>query len=137
MMLSKSNSPAILLRLAPRAERIASPCWRRKTAPNSRNHARDVRIRLRERHSRFEPGNRLVTELPEIHLVAVELNGQDDRGIVPVEEVKSLRHHTDDLPRLAINYDRAPNDPPIGAKPSPPIAAGQNHYIGATWVPSA
>ena len=99
----------------------------RKTSHSDGNQSCHVRAGLRDRDSRLQPGQGLVAEVPEIQLAAIPPEGHNQGGIVVVEKMKSFGQDTDDLPRLSVHRDRAPNDVRLGAKLLAPVAVGQQH----------
>ena len=61
-----------------------------------RDQARDVRVRLLERHARFQPGHALIAEVADEQLGAVEAEGEDELRVA-IEEAEAGGQHADDL----------------------------------------
>ncbi len=81
-----------------------------KADPDGGNEASNVGIGCGERDTGAEAGNAGVAELAEHGLAAIELNGQEDGGLLPVEELEVARHDSDDGAGLAVDEDAAADD---------------------------
>ena len=90
---------------------------RGKASQGDGNQPCHVRAGLRHGDSRLQPGECLVTEVPEIQLAAIPLEGHEERGIFVVEKTKSFGQHADDFTRLSVHCDGAP-DARIEAAPN-------------------
>src|SRR5437667_9133665 len=62
---------------------------------------------------------------------ALKLERDDYAGLLPVQEVKSLRQDANDLPRLAVHDDVAANDGIISAEFAAPIAVSEHDGFGS------
>ena len=82
-------------------EADAEAFWRGKAAPDNRKEASHVGAGLLDGDAGLHSCEGPLTEVAQLYLTAVPLEGRDDRGILPIEEVKALREDADDLARLA------------------------------------
>ena len=94
----------------------------------SRRDQLQLRLRVRGR----DPGRQSADDLKATLRPGAELRGvegervpQGDRGLV--REAEALGHHTDDLVRLSIKRQRAPNDLGVAAEPAGPEVVTQYH----------
>jgi len=62
-------------------------------------------------------------------LRAIELEREDQRRLL-IEEPERVGQHTDNLARLAVQHDAAPDRGRIGAEAGAPVAGHQDHGIG-------
>src|SRR6266571_7938777 len=99
---------------------------RRKRTHNDGEHTSNVGIYLLDSDARLEPGETLIAEVAKMGFVTVKLKRDDDTGIFPVQEVKSLRQDADDLPGFAVHDDVAPDHGGVAAKFAAPIAVGEH-----------
>ena len=74
-----------------------------ETTERDRKQARHVGAGLLHGHAGLEPGKRFVAKVAKLGLAAIPLEGDDQRGVVVVEEVKVPGQDADDLPGLAIH----------------------------------
>ena len=63
---------------------------RGKTSQDHGKKPRHVRAGLRHRDSWFQAGKRTLAEIAQLGLIAIPLEGQEQRGILLIEKVKSL-----------------------------------------------
>ncbi len=94
-------------------------------------HAGNIGVDLLDGCAGLQPGETFVAEIPEVNFVAVKLEGRDQRRIVIVKEMKTLRQHADDLPALAIHKDVAADSGGVASKFAAPIAVGEHHGFGS------
>src|SRR6266704_375961 len=104
---------------------------RRKGSHNNRKHASNVGVDLLDSDAWLEPGKTLVAEVAKMGFVTVKLKRDDDTGIFPVQEVKSLRQDADDLPGFSVYDDVAPDHGGVAAKFAAPIAVSQRGGFGS------
>ncbi len=89
-----------------------------------RDHARDVRVGLRERDTRLQPGQRLEVEHHEAH--AFELH-REQQVRIDAQEPERGGQHADDLADRTVDVDRCTEDIRGAAELALPVAVGQDH----------
>src|SRR6266550_196701 len=107
----------------------------RKGPHNDGKHACNVGVDLLEGDARHQPGETVVAEVAEVDFAAVKLERGNQGGIIPVQEMKSLRQDADDLTALAVDDDVAADRRGVSAKFAAPIAVGEHDsFEGARRV---
>src|SRR6266550_1153042 len=102
----------------------------RKGPHNDGKHACNVGVNLLEGDAGFEPGQTVVAEVAEVDFAAVKLERRNQGGIIPVQEMKSLRQNADDLPAFAVHDEVAADRGGVSAKFAAPIAIGEHDSFG-------
>ena len=93
------------------------------------NQPRHVGGRLIERGARLQPRDAGEAEVAEVSLGAIELERKDQRRLL-IEEPERVGQHADDLARLAVEHDAAPDRRRIGAEAGSPVAGHEDHGVG-------
>src|SRR4029077_10480181 len=104
-----------------------------KGSHNNRKHARNVGVDLYEGDAGLEPGESVVTEIPQVGFIAVKLKGNKNGWIILIQEMKPLRQDANNLPALAVHNDIAADDGGVTAKFAPPIAVSEHDGFGSAW----
>ena len=82
---------------------------RRKASIGDEKQARHVRAGLRHSHAGLETRKSLIAVVAELYFVAIKPEGHDKRQIIVVEKMKVSRQYPDDLARLSVERDGAPD----------------------------
>jgi len=97
---------------------------------DDRKHAGDVGVGLLKGDARLEAGEALLAEIAEGGFAAVPLEGENDGGILKIEEVEFGGHDTDDLVRSAVQQDVLTEDGGRSGELLLPEAVGDHNGIG-------
>src|SRR6185369_15629706 len=90
-----------------------------------------ISLRLRERHSGFEPADRLVRDgISRLPSLRSHRQRHPELGCL-LRKTKTRRHYTDDCATYSIEADLLTNDRRVAAKVSPPkpVAQNDNHVF--------
>ena len=107
-------------------DRCTESIGRWETVDGDRQQAIHIRVGLLQGHAGFEPGDSAKTEVAELHLAAIQLHGQEQRGVVVVQELEISRQYANDLAVGAINIECPPDDGTAAAEFLLPVVVGQN-----------
>ena len=103
--------------------------WQWETLPHERNHPRDVCVRLRNRDSRFEPGDSLVAEVADEHLGTIDTEWQDELRI-GVQKLEAGGKNPDDFARRAIDGNLPTDDRRIAPELAYPVRIREHRPLG-------
>ncbi len=102
----------------------------REPLRHDRDEARDVGVRLLDRHSRLQSSDALIAEVSDVELGAIEAEGKDKLRIL-IEEAESVGEDADDFARAAVDCHRFSDDRWIAPELSLPVGVGQQHTFWA------
>ena len=117
----RRNLPAVI------PVRIAARPVRPGLHPD-RQHARQVRVGLRDRHSRLQPRNSVQSKARQNQLRAIERQRRDHIEIF-IPDSESRRHHPDDFARVRIDHQVPADHRAVGSEMAAPVSIAQNHAL--------
>jgi hypothetical protein len=100
----------------------------RKLLEADRDEPRRIGRHQIKRDARLHPRDRRVTELTEVHLLAIEPHRQNQRRLL-IEEPEGVGQDADDLARLAVDHDAPADHGRIAAEPRAPVTTRQHHGV--------
>ena len=92
--------------------------------------SRYIGVGFRDRHSRFEAPDSVISEPSQLLLIAIERKRRQDVEVL-INDSETARHDADDLTRLGINHDRASDDGMIAAEATLPVSVAEHDPLWA------